>query len=369
MRGLVLGLVTLLALTLEGAQDRADETLVIRSGGAPVVLRSPVEIVPAPTLELAGAVDANSPAVWPMIDGRPIMAVFTSWGGQPARALGTLSSLGPAVAVDVLPPPGHGVWLESVVPASDGTLYGYYHNEVPATDCAVPTRLTPRLGAARSTDQGRNWTDLGIVLQLPVSTHACASNNYFVVGGVGDASAMLDLEGRYLYLYFSQYGRNVEQQGIGAARMLWADRDHPVGRLDVWSRGVWVPLQGTVLGAPDATPTFPVTKPWHDRDMVVDAFWGPSIHWNEYLETYVMLLNRSANENFSQEGIYTSFNSRLDDPAGWSTPLKILNRGEWYPQVMGLEGGRGTDKLAGAEARLFMAGRSDYLIRFHRGAR
>jgi hypothetical protein len=43
-----------------------------------------------------------------------------------------------------------------------------------------------------------------------------------------------------------------------------------------------------------------------------------------------------------------------------------MNDGEWYPQVIGLESGSGTDRLAGKRARLFILGRSDHFIDFER---
>ena len=106
------------------------------------------------------------------------------------------------------------------------------------------------------------------------------------------------------------------------------------------------------------------THAWHDADDRVDAFWGPSVHWNTSLQQYGMLLNRSKDESYSQEGIYVSFAPRLDDPSLWSAPAKILNGGRWYPQVVGSATGEGTDKQAGASARFFMSGRSDWMIHF-----
>ncbi len=100
-----------------------------------------------------------------------------------------------------------------------------------------------------------------------------------------------------------------------------------------------------------------MSRLWHDADADVDAYWGPTVHWNEYLERYVMLLNRAADESFSQEGIYVSMNASLDSPGSWSVPTKIMDGGEWYPQVIGTEDGAGTDKFAGREARFFMSGR------------
>jgi hypothetical protein len=79
---------------------------------------------------------------------------------------------------------------------------------------------------------------------------------------------------------------------------------------------------------------------------------------------YVMLLNRAKNTRYDQEGIYVSFAPRLDDPRLWSPPVKILNGGSWYPQVISEDDGVGTDKVAGEWARFFMAGTSQYLIHF-----
>ena len=115
---------------------------------------------------------------------------------------------------------------------------------------------------------------------------------------------------------------------------------------------------------PSAIPIFPAREPWNDDDTEVDAFWGPAVHWNVYLEQYVMFLNHAKDTNWKQDGIYVSFNRRLDDPAGWSQPVKILNGGRWYPQVMGIEAGSGTDKVAGRWARFFMGGTSEHLIQF-----
>ena len=113
-------------------------------------------------------------------------------------------------------------------------------------------------------------------------------------------------------------------------------------------------------------PIFAAKDSWHDGDSKVDAFWGPSVHWNTSIEQYVMLLNRAKDIHWAQEGIYISYASRLDDPAAWSAPKRLLSGGNWYPQVLGLEAGIGTDKIAGDSARFFMSGQSDYLIRFIR---
>ena len=161
-------------------------------------------------------------------------------------------------------------------------------------------------------------------------------------------------------------------QGVGVARLAWADRDDPRGKIMIWRERAWVPATvfrtpgGERYTYPAAVPIFPTSESWHDGDPDADAFWGPSVHWNTYLGRYVMLLNRAKSANYDQEGIYISYASSLTDPRHWSKPEKILNGGKWYPQVLGLEDGSGTDKTAGEWARFFMLGSSRHFIRFRK---
>jgi hypothetical protein len=265
--------------------------------------------------------------------------------------------------------------MESVVVDEGGTWYGYYHNEVPAALCGRLDRVLPRIGAARSRDNGETWEDLGIILEAPPGWHDCATNNQYFVGGVGDVSALLDQESKDLYLYFSQYSKFAAAQGVALARLAWADRDSPVGRVAVFNDGVWLPANAVVSEDGEGhtqvdwyysygTSLQPTEHPWHDADPGTDAFWGASVHWNASLQLYVMLLNRAKDEQFTQEGVYVSFARRLDSPAAWTLPIKIVDGGSWYPQVMGLELGSGSDKQAGERARFFMGGRSSSLIEF-----
>jgi hypothetical protein len=161
----------------------------------------------------------------------------------------------------------------------------------------------------------------------------------------------------WLYLFYGAYAGDPAEQGVAVARIASADLDAPAGKASKWCDGGWSePGIGGRL-----TPTFPVAVDWRRIDC--DAFWGPSVHWNEHLRCYVMLLNRANGKGWTQEGIYVSFADDLADPDGWSKPAKLLDGGAWYPQVFGLEEG-GTDKLAGRRARLFMSGVSEYELTF-----
>lgn len=333
-----------------------------------------VRVVNAPKLTLPGRVDSNNPLLWHQDGASRVLTAMTSWGGVPEVSRGrSIDGLSIEGGVTFTSHPGHGVWFEALVADDHDQWYGFYHHERPADDCGRPERQLPRIGAARSTDFGRTWEDLGIVLDAPPDSAACDSTNRFVLGGVGDVTAALDRDQQFLYLYVSQYGRDAATQGVAVARMAWADRDAPAGRMTFWNDDAWLPVRN--VAADDEAPRWeypvgtslqPPTRPFHDGQAAADVFWGPAIHWNTHLEQYVMLLNRAKDEQFGQDGIYVSFAPTLDAPRAWSAPVKILNGGGWYPQVAGLEDGTGTDKLAGERARLFLTGSSSHYLEFTR---
>jgi len=335
-----------------------------------------VRLSAAPRLVMPGAIDSNTPVMWSLVGGSWLLSVVTSFGGIPALSTGArVDTLPPAQPVFVLNHPGHGVWLESIVEDDQGVWFGYFHHEVPADACARPDRQIPSIGAIRSEDQGHTWTYLGTVLEAQPDSYACASTNRYVLGGVGDVTAALDHDRQDLFLYYSQYSRDIRVQGVAVARMAWADRDEPTGKASIWNDGAWIPPTRLPAAADDApttwvhvpgTPLVPATRSWHDGDGRADAFWGAAIHWNTYLGQWVMLLNRARNERFDQDGIYVSYSPTLSDPRRWSTPHQILNGGGWYPQVVGLEPGEGTDKRAGRHARFYLTGKSEFFIDFTR---
>jgi hypothetical protein len=322
----------------------------------------------APHIELPAEIDSSNPAVWSRVGGLLQLFVMSSWGGVPVRSSGTsLATLRPGPPVNFRSHPGHGVWMEAIIPDDSGAWYGYYHHERPADACGRPDRQLPRIGAMRSTDNGATWDDLGIVIDAPEGSDACDSTNRFVLGGVGDVTAALDANRRDVYLYYSQYVRDGTAQGVTVARIAWADRDAPAGKAQIWNAGAWLPAIRSASGGvsyPLATPLVRARQPFHDRTATNDVFWGPSIHWNTYLRQYVMLLNRAEDDQFGQEGIYISYSPTLSDPAQWTAPALLKSGGGWYPQVIGEERGIGTDRIAGKQARFFMFGRSQWLIVF-----
>lgn len=315
---------------------------------------SSVRLRPAPRLQMPHSVDCNSPSHW---DGGTFY-VFNSTG-HPYRSSGTdLFHLGAPQEVRFDNTVKGGRWIEASWRAEDGVLYGWYHFE--PTGLVPGTGLTaPRIGALRSTDNGATWRDLGIVLEARANTLKPEAKNGYFAGGNGDFCVVLDAERRFLYSYFSNYAGELGEQGVAVARMEWKDRDAPVGKVFKWFEGNYTePGRGGKL-----TPLFPAFTAWEREDC--EAYWGPSIHWNTALNQYVMLLNRAKGKGWVQEGIYISFAPQLDGTPRWSPPQKILNGGNWYPVVAGLDSNqRMTDKLAGRVARFFMGQTSEWEILF-----
>ncbi len=354
---LISGICLAYASTLRApAQQLPNSTLIPR-----------VDVVPAPSVQLPGAVDSNSPAFWQYEEGRNRLYVLTSWA-IPSISQGiSFRRLRSTQPVRFSNSVNGGRWMESVLQDSSGTLYGYYHHE-PLGLCGKINKTAPRIGAARSFDNGLSWEDLGIILEAPMSRADCGTPNEFFVGGFGDFTVILNNDQTDAYFFFSSYVGPASRQGVVVARMLWSQRDTPRGNLEIWNRGVWGRPQSRFQTRPSVgpQPIYPAVVSWHDDSGQVDSFWGPSVHWNTFLNQYVMLLNRAVDSSWTQEGIYIAFSPVLHDPSQWTTPLKILEGGPWYPQVLGLEKDTGTDKVAGSVARLFLRGQSDYYLVFKR---
>lgn len=311
-----------------------------------------VELRPAPAVVLPGISDSNSPVFWWNGAFTVIQSAALPILSRGPELLGQLKAR--AVALDTYEHTP--LWIESVWPDDDGTLYAWYHHEVPACGGRL---TTPVIGALVSENGGESFRDLGIVL-APGDEPDCSSANGYFAGGHGDFTVLPDQERQFFYFYFGNYGGPESSQGIGVARMAFADRAEPAGKVWKFFQGGWDEpgLGGRV------TAILPARIPWSRPD--TDAFWGPSLHWNTALNRYVMLLSRACCEpGWPAEGIYVSFSSDIGNPYGWSPPEKILDRDQarWYPQVIGLEPGA-SDRLAGAVARFFLGGDSHFEIVF-----
>jgi hypothetical protein len=325
---------------------------------------------PAPAIELYDSEletsDSNSPVHW--ANGR--VYVFVShWlpiGHSYRRAGTSLDALEDgaiSVVIEHDRTQGVGKWIEATYRDPDGTLFGWYHAET-AGPCGREDAKVPVIGALASRDGGITWNDLGAVIEAPSDAYDCDMQNGFFAGGLGDFSVIVDRGHRFFYFLFSNYDRHRSEQGIAVARMPYAARENPRGQVRKWRDGTW---SEPGLGG-QASPIFPAVRNFRHPDP--DSFWGPAISYNTYLGGYVMALNHTAEgeADWFQEGIYLSFAKDLADPGSWAEPEKLMDGGDWYPQIIGMAPGE-TDKLSGERGRFFMSGYSVWEIEFHkRGA-
>jgi hypothetical protein len=317
------------------------------------------ELRVVPRRDLPTKIDGNAPAFW--YQGQ--LTLFSSIGipqmvSHAPTQFGPWRSESVAGMEDQYP-----IWVESAWLDSDGILFVWYHHE-PLGVCGETSLLTaPEIGAAISFDGGKTLQDLGIVLRSGEHPNCDARNGYFV-GGHGDFTVIPDRDHRYFYFLFSNYAGADDEQGVAVARMAYEDRFGPAGAVWKFRDGGWNEpgLDGRV------TATYPARKSWQFED--ADSFWGPSVHWNAYLEKYVVLMNHACCEpGWPQEGIYISYISDLSEPASWAPPVKLLDgenigfRAGFYPQVLGLEAGE-TDSNSGWYARLYIQGISKWEIIF-----
>lgn len=337
---------------------------------APLVQFPGVEV---PERELLHECDSNNPVHW---DGDTVY-VFNSYN-HPWRSSGPdLFHLGGRTRVrlgglnDQL-----SLWIEATWKEPDGPLYGAYHYE-PDMICFSNRHLPtmPRIGWLRSDDNGATWEDLGFLLEAKPCAVKCDTASPWDAGGAGDFVFLPDENREFFYFFGTSYDPDPLQQGVFAARMRFADRNNPSGKVLKWYEGGWREpgLAGRV------TPVFPSERDYHRADGAM--FWGPVVHWNTHLGRYVMLLNHAIDTRLNGDGIYVSFSRSLADPHGWSPPRMILNRvairetmrgtgvsqtrllNGWYPQAIGTARGE-TDKRLGRAGRFFMSGLSKKTITF-----
>ncbi len=306
-------------------------------------------------------VDGNSPAER---DANGNLILFSSFS-FPWRSFGAdLFHMTPSKIVSINHPEEveGGIWLEATYRDPDGTIFGWTHNEF-STGCEKTSLGAPRIRQMVSHDDGKTWDDLGIVIAAPDNFFNCDTENIYFSGGEGDFSAIFDPDTRCFYFYFTTYSPDINQQGIGIARLRYEDRFNPVGKVVNWHQGEWdEPAIGGQL-----SPIFPPAISWHEWNL--DAYWGPALHYNAYLDQYVMLLNHAIGAAWGTEGFYISFNPNIENPNGWSAPQRLPVEPDSplqaYPQIFGIETD-GTDKLARQVGRLFLQGVSKQEIVFWR---
>jgi hypothetical protein len=313
-----------------------------------------IDVVPADPIRIPFVIDSNSATFWR--GGR--LHVYSSTGDPMLSVFDSQFQHLSTEPVSINRKDHFPMWIESVWQATDGPLYAWYHHERIGV-CPNSNLNVPEIGALVSYDGGRTFQDLGIVLSSGEAVNCAAQNGYFA-GGHGDFSVILDRRTGYFYFLFGSYDGDLSRQGIAIARMLAGNIANPVGAVWKYSDGAW--LEPGIGGR--VTPIFPAVVSWADAN--TDSLWGPSIHWNTYLEQYVVLMNRSCcATRWPQEGVYLTTNAELDRPASWTSPRRILAHDDWYPWVLGTGEGE-TSSEAGQRVRLFVRQTSEWEILFRK---
>jgi len=314
----------------------------------------------------------------------------------------------------------HGaVWFESIYQdANDKSgkkLYALYHNEnYPSTlpydaktgkgyintnwpqglkGPASPSAVC-RIGIMRSDDGGKSWSNKGIFIEdeqprLILKPHNTAAN---FAGGTGDPSAVVS--GDYLYLFYGEYGypgkynkstynTKTEWSGqcISIARILLTDLDKPAGKARRWD-GSGFNAAYNAAGNPVAALQIPTAQGGGPASSPAGKYyWGPSVSWNTYLNSWVMLMAKAEGPSWKGSSIFISFNKNRDLGAGknsqeWSAPQLLVDKPGhtiWYPSLQPESAtANGSNKYSslklGQKARLFYkdnyAGKGDYISEY-----
>jgi hypothetical protein len=273
----------------------------------------------------------------------------------------------------------HGaVWFETIYQdkndRSGKTLYALYHNEnYPQTypfnkttgkgyiDYKWPEGLTGkttaaavcRIGIMKSINGGHSWENKGIILEdnqerMILKPH---NNSVTFAGGVGDPSAVAS--GEYLYIFYGEYGypdkydsvkydsqKEHAGQCVSMARIRLSDLDQPAGKAKRWDGNNYT-IDYDGIGKPIQSLQIPNTEGGGPTsDSKSKYYWGPSVSWNSYLNSWVMLMAKSEGPSWKGSSIYISFNNNeiLDDHSSqqWSKPQLILTKPGstlWYPAL------------------------------------
>ena len=274
----------------------------------------------------------------------------------------------------------HGaVWFETVYKdvsdPTDKTLYSLYHNENYPTNFPYrestgegylldnwPVGLLGdstlaavcRIGIMKSTDGGRSWSDQGIILEDKQPRMILRPHNTSVdfAGGVGDPSAVAS--GDYLYIFYGEYGypgnfsaesydpgKEWSGQCISIARIPLSELEDPSRKAKRWDgRNFTIPYDG--IGKPVSSLQIPLSEGGGPTSSATSKyFWGPSVSWNTYLHSWVMLMAKAEAPKWAGSSIFISFNSHTDlgealNSQEWTKPAFLLEKpGDvvWYPSL------------------------------------
>jgi len=200
-----------------------------------------------------------------------------------------------------------------------------------------------------------------------------------------------------LYIFYGEYGYagkydsltydpKKEQAGqcISMARIKLSDLDVPTGKAKRWDGknyaalydGIGQPIQSIQISASAGGGP--------SSNLKSKYYWGPSVSWNNYLKSWVMLMAKAEGASWKGNSIYISFNKNelLDESSSqnWTVPKLLLTKPGstlWYPALQPIGDSTASIKKLttfnlGEKARLFYKDQtkdtavyiSEYLIHF-----
>lgn len=217
-----------------------------------------------------------------------------------------------------------GSWLMSVFRINEDTLVGFYHAEDHYYGSENPGNIAWKsLGRTMSYDNGLTWQPGEQIITS--NTPKPATPEW---GGAGDNSVIWDEANQRWLCYY-------QEQNI----MLAMSEDR-LGR-----PGTWYKYYEGSFSEPGLTGLS------SQLDGLVIAGGNPSIHFNEYLNKYVIVYhgwNRNIYLSTSPDGINWQYPELIVAPSG--------QRRVWYPTIIGE-----SDVLGGKVARLYYADMSSDL--------
>ena len=274
----------------------------------------------------------------------------------------------------------HGaVWFETLYKDindnSEKTLYALYHNENyplnfpyrsetgegylsdnwPVGLLGENTQAAVcRIGIMKSIDGGRHWSNKGIILEDKQPRLILKQHNTSVdfAGGVGDPSAVVS--GGYLYIFYGEYGypgvyedksyddkKEWSGQCISVARIALSELDDTSKKARRWDgKGFNIPYDG--IGKPIAIFQIPMEEGGGPASSAsAKYYWGPSVSWNSYLRSWVLLMSKAESPKWGGSSVYISFNNHRNlgdafNSQDWSEPELLIDKpGDvlWYPAL------------------------------------
>jgi hypothetical protein len=237
----------------------------------------------------------------------------------------------------------YSAYIDGVYRHTDGRLYGFYHaydGEGFEGQKKIETEPGPfwygRIGVAVSDDNGQTWEKKGPVIES-FKPKSWAAYEGQTTRGVGDLALVREKNGRYLYLYYTEYSRvNGEQVHLCLARADIREQPPLPGAWKKYYQGGFTEdgLQGLDSPVVDS------------KYMDLADTQEPHVFYSKTLGCYVMVYaiafwkEHAQNQGLKNSGFYIAYS---DDGIGWSRGFRLIKdfvvpidgkEFVWYPSVI-----------------------------------